>query len=382
MNFMPIRPATVKAAPRASGHAKGGGKALSGKRIMAPPASRGPAQDYRDMSTDKSNRKAFDRFGGVVAAAVVLLWTTGASVPAAAQEKVLVNRIVAEVNDDIITLYELNQTAAPYIRRVRSMGRPLEEERKMLYEVREQTLNQLIENKLTDQEIRRYNITVSDQAIDKTIEELKKRSLMTDQQLRDGLQKDGMTMDDYREEVKNKILRARLVNRQVKSKIVITEEDIRAVYEKERAAYGADTYVRLRQIVVVPVEGRLQAQQKMEAILLKLDEGAAFADVAREFSDGPTAADGGLLGEFKADDLSRQIRAALKGLKSGDHTSIMETDRGLQLFYVDDIKLVAGKSLEEAAPEIEGKLYDQIVNRKFASWLSELRERSHIKIIR
>ncbi len=334
------------------------------------------------MSTDKSNRKAFDRFGGVVAAAVVLLWTTGASVPAAAQEKVLVNRIVAEVNDDIITLYELNQAAAPYLRRVRSMGRALEEERKMLYEVREQTLNQLIENKLTDQEIRRYNITVSDQTIDKTIEELKKRSLMTDQQLRDGLQKDGMTMDDYREEVKNKILRARLVNRQVKSKIVITEEDIRAVYEKERAAYGADTYVRLRQIVVVPVEGRLQAQQKMEAILLKLDEGAAFADVAREFSDGPTAADGGLLGEFKADDLSGPIRAALKGLKSGDHTSIMETDRGLQLFYVDDIKLVAGKSLEEAAPEIEGKLYDQIVNRKFANWLSELRERSHIKIIR
>ena len=382
MNSLPIRPATVEAPLRASCHAKGRRTALSGKRIMDPPASRGPAQDDRDMSTDKSNRKAIDRFGGVVAAALVLLWTTGAPAPAAAQERVLVNRIVAEVNDDIITLYELNQAAAPFIRRVRSMGRALEEERKMLYEVREQTLNQLIENKLTDQEIRRYNITVSDQTIDRTIEELKKRSLMTDQQLRDGLQKDGMTMDDYREEVKNKILRARLVNRQVKSKIVSTEEDIRAVYEKDRAAYGADTYVRLRQIIVEPVEGRLQAQQKMEAILLKLDEGAAFADVAREFSDGPTAADGGLLGEFKADDLSGPIRAALKGLKSGDHTSIMETDRGLQLFYVDDIKLVAGKSLEEAAPEIEGKLYDQIVNRKFANWLSELRERSHIKIIR
>jgi peptidyl-prolyl cis-trans isomerase SurA len=60
----------------------------------------------------------------------------------------------------------------------------------------------------------------------------------------------------------------------------------------------------------------------------------------------------------------------------------METDRGLQLFYIDDIKVVAGKSLKEAAPEIEDKLYDQIVNRKFSEWLSELRERSHIKIIR
>ncbi|MDJ0989388.1 MAG: SurA N-terminal domain-containing protein [Desulfobacterales bacterium] len=334
------------------------------------------------MWADKSNQNPIASLLGVVVAAVVLWGTTGAAAPAAAQEKILVNRIVAEVNDDIITLYELNQAAAPYIRRVRSMGRSLEEERQLLYEVREQTLNQLIEHKLTDQEIRRYNITISDEAIDNTIEEIKKRSLMTDQQLRAALQKEGLTMDGYREEVKNKILRSRLVNRQVKSKIVITEEDIRAIYEKNMAEYGGETLYRLRQILVDPSSDRLQAQQKMETVLLNLEEGAAFADVARQFSDGPTAADGGFLGEFKLDDLSESIRSALKGLKPGSHTSIMETGRGLEVFYVEDIKLVAGKSLEEAAPEIEGKLYDQIVNRKFANWLAELRERSHIKIIR
>ncbi len=334
------------------------------------------------MRTDKVYLSVIGRLGGIAAAAFLLLATIGPAAPATGQEKVLANRIVAEVNDDIITLYELNQAAAPFVRRVRSMGRALEEERKLLYEVREQTLNQLIEAKLTDQEIRRYNITVSTEAIDNAIEEIKKRSLMTDQQLRATLQKEGMTMDDYREQVKNKILRSRLVNRQVKSKIVITDEDIRAAYEEKKAEYGGDTHVRLRQIVVIPSEGPIEAQQRMQSVLLKLDEGLAFADVAREFSDGPTAADGGFLGEFKVDDLSDQIRGALKGLKTGDHTSILETGRGLQLFYVDDIRLVAGKSLEEAAPEIEDKLYDQIVNRKFADWLAELRERSHIRIIR
>ncbi|MDJ0720440.1 MAG: SurA N-terminal domain-containing protein [Desulfobacterales bacterium] len=334
------------------------------------------------MRTDKVYLSVIGRLGGIAAAAFLLLATIGPAAPATGQEKVLANRIVAEVNDDIITLYELNQAAAPFVRRVRSMGRALEEERKLLYEVREQTLNQLIEAKLTDQEIRRYNITVSTEAIDNAVEEIKKRSLMTDQQLRATLQKEGMTMDDYREQVKNKILRSRLVNRQVKSKIVITDEDIRAAYEEKKAEYGGDTHVRLRQIVVIPSEGPIEAQQRMQSVLLKLDEGLAFADVAREFSDGPTAADGGFLGEFKVDDLSDQIRGALKGLKTGDHTSILETGRGLQLFYVDDIRLVAGKSLEEAAPEIEDKLYDQIVNRKFADWLAELRERSHIRIIR
>ncbi len=334
------------------------------------------------MRSPNANPKAFTIRTRSLTAALLLLVAPGFTAPGASQEKVLVNRIVAEVNDDIITLYELNQAAAPYIRRVRTMGRPLDEERKMLYEVREKMLSQLIEQKLTDQEVRRYNITISEEAIDNTIEEIKKRSLITDQQLRAGLNEEGLTMDEYRQQIKNKILRSRLVNRQIKSKIVITEEDIRAVYEKNKAAYGGETLYRLRQIIVDPSAGRMQAQQKMEMILLKLNEGMAFADLAREFSDGPTAADGGLLGEFKIDDLSAQIRNALKGLKIGEHTPIMETGRGLQIFYIDDIKVAAGKSLEEATPEIEDKLYDQIVNRKFASWLSELRDRSHIKIIR
>ncbi len=306
----------------------------------------------------------------------------GMAVMSAAQEPILVNRIVAEVNDDIITLYELNQASAPFIRRIRTMGRPLAEERQMLYEVREKMLNKLIDDKLTDQEVRRYNISISEEAIDNTIEEIKKRSLMTDQQLRAGLNKEGITIDDYRAEIKSKILRSRLVNRQVKSKIVITDEDIRAVYEQNKAEYGGEELYRLRQIIVSTSGGQLEAQQKMEMILIKFDEGEAFADLARAYSDGPTAEDGGLLGEFKLADMADQIRSALKGLKAGEHTSVMKTSRGLQLFYVDDIKVIAGKTLEQARSDIEGKLYDKIVNRKFANWLSELRERSHVKIIR
>ncbi|MBL0712912.1 MAG: peptidylprolyl isomerase, partial [Desulfosarcina sp.] len=188
--------------------------------------------------------------------------------------------------------------------------------------------------------------------------------------------------DEYRQQIKNQALRVRLVNRQVKSKIVITDDDIRAAYEKNKTEYGGETLYRLRQIIVLPSVGGEQDQQKMEMILLKLTEGAAFADLAHEYSDGPMAENGGLLGEFKLDDLATQIQSALKGLQTGEHTPIMKTERGLQIFYIDDIKILAGKSLEEATPEIEDRLYDQIVNRKFQNWLSELRERSHIRIVR
>ena len=196
-------------------------------------------------------------FGLGVAAVLLYLAGPGMAAIGAAQETVLVNRIVAEVNDDIITLYELNQASAPFIRRIRSMGRSLEEERQMLYEVREKMLNKLIDDKLTDQEVRRYNISISEEAIDNTIEQIKKRSLMTDQQLRAGLNKEGISIDEYRQEVKIKILRSRLVNRQVKSKIVITDEDIRAVYEKNKANYGGEELYRLRQIIISTAGGAI-----------------------------------------------------------------------------------------------------------------------------
>ncbi len=315
-------------------------------------------------------------------AVVVNLLPPGGATRAWAQERVLVNRIVAEVNEDIITLYELNQAASPYLRRVRAMKRPLSEERQMLYDVREKMLNQLIEHKLTDQEVRRYNISVSEEAIDNAMEAIKKRSLMTDQQLRASLSEENMTIDEYRQQIRNQILRSRLVNRQVKSKIVITDDDIRAIYEQNPDKYGGQKEYRLRQIIITSAEGEAQARQKMELVLAKLEAGEEFAALAREYSEGPMASDGGLLGAFKLEDLADQIRNALQGLEAGEYTPVLSTGRGLQLFYVDDLKITAGKSMEQAKPEIEGQLYDQIVNRKFKNWLSDLRERSHIKIIR
>lgn len=334
------------------------------------------------MRRGKSGPNYFSNRLWLLIAALIYMAAAESAVPGWAQEQVLVNRIVAEVNDDIITLYELDLAMAPYNQRVRAMGRSAEEEQKMLYDVREKVLNQIIDNKLTDQEVRRYNISVSEEAIDNTIEEFKKRSRITDQQLRQGLRQEGMTIDEYRQDIKSQILRSRLVNRQIKSKIVITEEDIQAVYEQNLAEYGGERLYRLRQIVVGIEGDEAQAQKKMEAVLAKFSEGVAFADLAREYSDGPTAADGGFLGEFSIDDLAAAISSALKGLKAGEHTQIMKTGRGLQVFYIEDIKTKAGKTLEEMKPEIERKLYDKIVNRKFKSWLSDLRDRSHIKIIR
>lgn len=315
------------------------------------------------------------------------LWAVGAAVDAHSAEGVLVDRIVAQVNDDIITLYELNRKAAPFIKRVQAMARPLEEERRMIYELREKVLNQMVDEKLTDQEIERYNIRVSEEAIDNTIEEMKKQRRMTDQQLRDSLQKEGLTMEEYRTQMKNQILRVRLVNREVKSKIVITDEDIRAYYEKNKAQYVGEGRVDLRHamMAVSPSAGEAEKQalrDKMAVIRQKVIDGTPFDDAVRESVPSSEIKDVGYLGSFALNDLAPQILAALEGLKAGDVTDIVDTGQGLQFFYVEAMSEGQGKTLEEVSAEIENILYDEIVNQKFITWLTDLRERSHIRIIR
>ena len=80
--------------------------------------------------------------------------------------------------------------------------------------------------------------------------------------------------------------------------------------------------------------------------------------------------------------LSPQIQAAIKDLNTGEFTSILDTDQGYQILYMEERTRTPGKSLDEASDEIREKLYNEIVNRKFESWLKDLRKRSHIKIIK
>jgi peptidyl-prolyl cis-trans isomerase SurA len=326
----------------------------------------------------------------VRAAVVALTLTMGLSAAgwqARAEEAILIDRIVAEVNDDIITLYDWNREAEPFIRRIRSMGRSLDEERRLIYEAREQILNQLVDQRLTDQEVKRYSITVSEAAIDNTIEDIKKRALLSDEELRKSLQAEGLTMEAYRARIRDQILRTRLVNLEVNSKIVITDEDIRAVYEKDRAKYGGEERYHLRHILLGSrAKGNAaemaRTRQQMEEIHRQLTAGASFVALAKAHSESPVAQDGGDLGMFRLADMAPQIRTAVQGLPAGGFTGILDTDQGWQIFYVEEMKAIAGKTFEEAKAEIEGQLYDEIVNRKFASWLAELRARSHVKIVR
>ncbi|MBC2695165.1 MAG: hypothetical protein HF982_07810 [Desulfobacteraceae bacterium] len=303
------------------------------------------------------------------------------------QSAEVIDRIVAVVNDDIILLSELDESFKPYTDRIMAIGYSLEEERRTLFNIREEILNQLIDQKLTDQQIKQSKITVSDDEIDKAIERLKEANLLTDEELREMLKAEGLTMEEYRKRIKDQILRAKLVNFEIKSKIVITKEDIESYYKSRSDKYGRIKKYRLSNIIMkVPSfaseEEKLVVLEKMETVSTELNTGKPFDIIAKAYSESSYLSNEGGLGLFELKELSPKIQEAIKNMKAGEFTPVLDTDQGYQIFYIQKIVSVPGKSLEEASPEIEDILYKEIVDKKFRSWIDELRKKSHIKTIK
>ena len=160
----------------------------------------------------------------------------------------VVDRIVAIVNDDIVRLVELDKAASTFEQQVRSMKYLPDRENAEIYKIRLEVLNNLIDEKLADQEIRNAGIFVDQREIDNAIEQVKAMNYYSDEDLRKALTASGVSMDEYRDEINHQILRNKLVNIKVKSKIIITETDIQTYYDNHPEKYASKKKFKLRMI--------------------------------------------------------------------------------------------------------------------------------------
>ncbi|MFW6052737.1 MAG: peptidylprolyl isomerase [Desulfosalsimonas sp.] len=316
-----------------------------------------------------------------------VVWLLVFAVPFGTGARQVVDRVVAVVNDDVIRLRELEKTLDPVRQQLESRGLHGEELDEELYKAREQILDELINQKLADQQVQEAGISVSGSDVENAIERIKQRNNYTDEDLRMSLQMQGMTMEEYRKEIRKQILRSRLVNRKIKASIVITDEDIRRYYEANPEEFGGEVKYELRNILLKYPNSEDKAAKnaiydKMQSIIDKLKDGESFARLAKDFSEAPNAPDGGELGRFALEDLSKNIRTEIKDLEEGEFSEVVETEQGFQIFYVQDVVTTPPKPLEEVSDKIADKLYEQRVNQKYNDWLESLREESHIKIIR
>jgi len=294
------------------------------------------------------------------------------------------NRVVAVVNNDVITLYELNN-------RIKEMTGEAPEElmqknQAMFRDAQQKILGLLIDEKIAQAKIKELKIKVSEKQVDNYLEKLKRDNQWTQEDLVAGLQKEGLSYEKYRERVKNDIERAQLIEYEVRSKIIIRDEAIQKYYEEHKGTFGAAEKVQLAGIFLMrknlkSEEEMRELYRKAQDISAKLKAGADFSQMAATYSEGPGAKQGGDLGQFTVDHLEAGLKSVVEALPEGGTSDPIVRPNGIQIIKV--VKKQTGKirSLEEMREAIYGILYQEEVNRRYQNWIKELRDSAYTQII-
>ena len=285
----------------------------------------------------------------------------------------VIDKIVAVVNEDIITLVELNKAIKPYLAEVEKTAYSDEKKGQIINKLQNDMLQKMIEFKLTEQEAERLHIKVSDKELEASIQRFLKQENITKEELKKALVKEKMTYEEYENEMRSKILRPKLINRVIKAKVVITNEEIKEYYDEHENEYIGVTNYHLRNILV-------DKKETIEQIKKLLDQNEDFKEIAKKYSQAPNASSGGDLGSFEIDVFAEGIRENILMLEKGQYTDIISTDGGFQIFFLENIETVGGKTLEQAKDEITRKLFSAKAEKKYKEWFEELKEMSLIQI--
>ena len=303
------------------------------------------------------------------------------SVPAIAE---IMERIVAVVNGDVITLSELNSAFEPFAKRIEE-GYKGPDKEKIIAENRLAMLNKMIDNMIIDQEAKKSQMIIKDEEVTDTINDFLSRRKMKMEDLVNELAKENSSLEAHKKEVKAHLLRMRLLRREIKSKVAVTEDEIGEYYRKNRDAYEGKEAVRIKQVLILFPKGadaktKAKLREEMDAIHKRLLNGEPFDLLAVQYSHGPSAAAFSDLGFLEKGSMLPDVEGVAFGLKNDEISKVIESPVGFHIIQVLDRRGAGIKPIDTVREEIKAKLDEEKTDKKYEDWIKELRRKSLIEI--
>lgn len=289
---------------------------------------------------------------------------------------VVVNKILATIDGEPITLYELKQYGDRAMRT-----------RQVAADTGQAAmLDALITDKIIQKEVSDKGIVVHDDDVDRYIDNIKERNHVNDEGLKQALAAQGLTLESYRTQIREEIQKAQLMNREIRGKVNVTPEDVQRYYEAHLSEYSTPERIQIAHIVFrLPPDATpdqvAAVSAKAAEVHARLQKGADFAEMAKQYSEDPSGQGGGDLGWFKQGEMLEPIEKSALQLKVGGFSEPVRTKIGLHI-----IKLVAREGathqkLDELADQIKQQLYNAALEERFQKWLNEeLRKRHQVEL--
>jgi len=293
---------------------------------------------------------------------------------------VLLDRVVAVVNSEVITwseLYKMMEYEAA--NRIREMDE--KEKNKVFKDNEAQFLQNLIDMRLQLQESDKIGINISKEELSETIDSIKKKYSMTDESFKKSLEKEGLTVQEYKERLREQMIISQFVNRQIKNKIVVTEEEVDYYVSSNMQDFQSGDTCRISQIFFKKPEEeaeRLAIEEKAQAVCERLEHGENFSDLAIQFSEDSSRTQGGDLGFIQKDVMAKEFLEVLSGMGVGDYSQPFWTSQGMHIIKLEEIG--QQESMDTVRENARNILREKKFLESYKDVIKSLREKAHIEV--
>jgi peptidyl-prolyl cis-trans isomerase SurA len=304
------------------------------------------------------------------------LWLSGVTVAAAEP----IERVVAVVNDEAVLLSDLRRRAVPYLEQAMQGTRSDVERKSRIKALYDQLVQQLIDDELIEQTARKMMITLSSLEVDQAIDNVRRHSGLEENRFWEAVREQGFTDKQYREDVRKQLLRLKVINQRVRSRVNITEDTVREAYEdRVRKARRSQRFRAAHVFFPLPDSATATAvsdvTKQADQLRARLTDVASFDAAAQDHG-------GGELGWLDQGDLPIVLEEALLGLNEGEIGMPVRGPSGVHIFLVRERQ--AGKdtvpTFDDMKGEIQRELLDAAMRRQEELFLKGLRREAVISM--
>jgi peptidyl-prolyl cis-trans isomerase SurA len=307
-----------------------------------------------------------------------LLFAVLAAVAASAAGAELVEKIVARVNDRLITNSEFEKRFEVFIASPQAGNNPLEARKKLL--------NELIQEKLLEERAKELSVQATDEEVETAVERVKRQyNLATDAEFEAALRSSNLSRDELKRQMRNTITLQKVVGRDISSKLDLSEDALRLEYERRKdQLYKVADQAEVAEIVIrfdpKDEAARARAAARIEEARAKIAAGTPFADVAKEYSEGNAKDRGGALGSVSKGELVTALDAAVFADPPQELPPPVLLSSSIHLFRVTDRKPAGYRPFADVKEDLRARIADDIYDKKYTEYIDKLRRAAFIKI--
>ncbi|MGV8059787.1 MAG: peptidylprolyl isomerase [Smithellaceae bacterium] len=296
----------------------------------------------------------------------------------------MADKIVAVVNDEVITLKELNETFEPYLKRIEETYKGNDKE-EVIKQAKDSILQRLIDNMLIEYEAKKSGTNVKDEEVMNVLKDMLAKQNIRMEDFLKKLESEGNSLTSVKNDIKAQLMRLRLMRREIKSKIVISDQEIGEYYNQHRDEYEGKEAVRIKQILfLLPPNAdkttKMKIKENANKIQIRASNGESFDSLAAQYSQGPAAVQGGDVGFIEKGGMIPEVETVAFGLPLEQISRVIESSIGFHIIKVIDKRGAGLKSIAAVREEIKTTLEDGKLEKKYDEWISSVRKKSHIEI--